>query len=527
MSTTGTYDYLKASFAKFKDSPYRQYQAEAVNFILQSKKKIMVLCCPTGFGKSLAGMAAGSYYSNFTYLVSSKALQSQLVADFSEVAVMKGRNNYPCLHNADLSCAECMHNVLIQCEYYKDKCPYEVQKQKVLGSRWRLLNYHYYLYETAYAGAKFGGSKILLCDEGDLLEGLLADFISLSIPARAVKRLQIPKPKYVTADSKNGIVCWVEWAETVVHKKISNRISRVKNEIQDSSVGDQDLPKLHRELKGLGGILERVNIFIKNVDKEWVFEEDYKGGYIFKPTWIPEDLSDKFFFKTANRFVLMSATFPPPEIMGKLLGRQPGDFDYFEAPSTFRVENRRVYVRPAGDLTYKTFQTEAPKIVKAIQKIMLEHPNEKGLVHAVSYKLADMIMTINESNGMRLITHRTDDREQVLDKFKRSNKPLVLVSPSMERGISLNDDMARFIVFAKAPFLSLADKLVKKRVFGSNIGSLWYRSNAAQVLVQGCGRGVRHKDDYCMSYLIDKQIFNLIAQNRRLFPLYWLEAIEI
>lgn len=526
MFTPGTYDHLKSNFNKFKDSPYRENQEECVGFILNSKKKIVVITAPTGSGKSLVGMAAGSHYSTFTYLVSSKALQTQLVDDFPEVTVMKGRNNYTCLNNPAFSCAECMHGVMIECEHHNKWCPYHAQKSLALASRWRLLNYHYYLYATAYT-EKFKGSRVLICDEGDLLEGLLADFISLSIPARAIRQLDIPKPKYVTADAKQGIESWVEWANTVVYKKISNRISRIKFEVEDRQLGDQQLPKLHREQKALAGILERVDIFTKNVDKEWIFEEDSRGGYNFKPTWIPEELSEKFFFSTADKFVLMSATFPPAIIQGKLLGRPPGDFDYMEVPSAFPVKNRLVYVRPAGDLTYKTFEAEAPKVVEEVGKIISKHPDEKGLVHAVSYKLADMIMNINGKNGMRLITHRTDDRELVLDKFKRSDKPLVLVSPSMERGISLNDDMARFVIFAKAPFLSLADKLVKKRVFGSNVGGLWYRSLTAQVLVQGCGRGVRHKDDYCTSYLIDKQIFNLIAQNRALFPEYFLAAIEI
>ena len=145
----------------------------------------------------------------------------------------------------------------------------------------------------------------------------------------------------------------------------------------------------------------------------------------------------------------------------------------------------------------------------------------------MSYKLADMIMNINGSAGGRLITHKTEDREKILWAFKDSDLPMVLVSPSMERGVDLPDDLCRWIIFAKAPFLSLADKLVKKRVYGSNIGGLWYKSNAIQTIIQGCGRGCRHKEDKCVSYLIDKQIFNLIAGNRRLLPLYFLEALEI
>ena len=292
-------------------------------------------------------------------------------------------------------------------------------------------------------------------------------------------------------------------------------------------MGDPDLPKLHRELKGLGGVLERVNIFIKNVDKEWVFEEDFRGGYVFKPTWIPEELSDRFFFKTAGRFVLMSATFPPASILGKLLGQPPGNLDYFFSPSTFPVKSRPVYVRIAGNLAFKTFAEEAPKVVRAVKNEINARLEKKGLIQAVSYKLCDMIMNINGDVGKRLITHRAEDREQVLDMFKQSKLPLVLVSPSMERGVDLPDGQCSFILLVKAPFLSLADKLVKKRMFGSNIGNLWYKSIAAQAIVQSTGRGMRHKDDFCESVILDEQILKLIIDNRMLFPTYWLDALEI
>jgi Rad3-related DNA helicase len=61
-------------------------------------------------------------------------------------------------------------------------------------------------------------------------------------------------------------------------------------------------------------------------------------------------------------------------------------------------------------------------------------------------------------NNPRLVTHNTQDRSEVIQRFKKSREPLVLVSPSCERGLSLDDDQCRFIIFAKAPFLSLNDK---------------------------------------------------------------------
>ncbi len=102
----------------------------------------------------------------------------------------------------------------------------------------------------------------------------------------------------------------------------------------------------------------------------------------------------------------------------------------------------------------------------------------------------------------------------------------VFVSPSSIRGVDLPDDLCRFIIIAKAPFQSLADKLVSARVYGSGLGAFWYRAICAQDIVQASGRGVRHKEDYCTTYLLDKQMEKLVVDNQNLFPRYWMEAVD-
>ena len=92
-------DEIKAKFLKFRKLPFRQGQKEAVTEILDSNRKIMVICGPTGTGKSLIGMMCGAAYDRACYLCSSKQLQVQLVHDFPEAEVMMGRNNFLC--NAD------------------------------------------------------------------------------------------------------------------------------------------------------------------------------------------------------------------------------------------------------------------------------------------------------------------------------------------------------------------------------------------------------------------------------------------
>jgi Rad3-related DNA helicase len=529
------YNHLKSNFVKFRDHDFRPYQEDVIEFIEQSDKPISVIQAPTGFGKSLANVCAGSLFPSFTYLVSSKQLQNQLYDDFPELEVMKGRNNYPCLNIPGNTADECVHGTgNNKCYYKKNGCPYEVQKQKVLNSPYRLLNYHYFMTEANYIG-KFSDPTVpfIICDEGDMLEGLLASFISLYIPGSVIQRLGIPPPPYKTTQSEYAIDGWRDWASEV-EAEVKNELSNVEHNLEISTPDDPDFAKLKKAQRRLSGVKKQTEIFINNVDKTWIFEEReplriYGGAstYIFKPTWVSQELSEEYFFKHGERFALTSATFPPHTVLGKLLGRPPGDFDYYTAPSSFPVKNRKVYLSTvSGNLTAKTWDDEVDKIVDKVGELVCDHVNEKGIIHAVSYKLANYIIDTLGSID-RFITHNSKNREEILDVFKNSSDNLVLVSPSIERGVDLPDDDCRFVIWAKAPFLSLGDKLTKSRVYSGSIGNLWYRSLCAQTIVQGCGRGVRHKYDSCTTYILDKQIKKLILGKGSLFPKYFKEAVEL
>jgi Rad3-related DNA helicase len=456
---------IKDKFKNFSDKPFRQYQEEAIRFIQESTKPICVIQAPTGAGKSLIGMCAGAAAGEFTYLVSSKQLQSQLYHDFPEVEMMKGRNNFTCMWRPGHTCDDCIDSEITRCPH-KAMCSYEVQKDRAIQAKWRLLNYYYYLYESNYVG-RFSGSPILICDEGDLLEGLLANFISLKISRHMIEKLDIAPPRFKTAEAKHGVESWVVWAENEAGAKIYQRLSVVRQQLESiDNPSDPNLVRLKREEKQLETIDNRLKIFTQNVNDSWLYEEN-SGSYLFRPTWTPEELAQQFFFRHAERVVLMSATFPPVNILGKLLGRHPGDFDYFEVPSTFPVENRRVLLNPVANLTHKTFDEEVEKTLGGILEVASDHLDEKGIIHAVSYKLTNIIM----HQGLdRFITHNCDNREEAIEEFKASDRPLILVSPSAERGLDLPDDLCGFIICAKAPFLNLGDKLVSQRVYGSQTG---------------------------------------------------------
>jgi Rad3-related DNA helicase len=129
-------------------------------------------------------------------------------------------------------------------------------------------------------------------------------------------------------------------------------------------------------------------------------------------------------------------------------------------------------------------------------------------------------------NNSRLITHNSKDRQEVIDEFVGSNEPLVLISPSIERGLSLEEDKCRFIIIAKCPYLSLGDKVTAARLYSSKIGQIWYGSNAALTVIQMSGRAVRSNTDQADTYLLDMKIKELILKNPSWFPEWWLDSLN-
>lgn len=526
---------LKSKLSHFHDKDFREGQLEALIWALESQRKISVMCAPTGFGKSLVGILAGMYHGKFAYLCSSKQLQTQIELDFPEVEVMWGRNNFTCNKYSFLTAAECPFKALTSADpelkeeikRCKNRCDYEIQKFKVLSSDAQVLNYSYFLTEGNFVG-KFSDYEFIVCDEADTIENSLSNFIVLNISSYILKRLKIQKPRRKTSTAKDSMEIWKNWA-VKTHKIVKDRMSRVEYNLTYHKPEDEKFRVLQRELETLNGLLFKTDVFVKYMDDTWLFDEVLDANkkikrWEFKPTWLSPELTEQYFLRHSEKFLMVSATFPPMQVFAKMLGLMAGDINYMETGGAFPKENRTVYLNPVGDLSYKTFDRDIDNVTEAVQEILDRHPNEKGVVHTVSYRLNQVIMNIGNE---RLITHNADNKMEILKQFFESKKPLVFVSPSSTRGLDLPGDLCRFQIICKAPFQSLKDKLVNSRVFGSQIGNYWYSSDMSQEIVQAVGRGVRSKSDYCTTYILDKQATGRITSQKRLFPKYWIDACDI
>ena len=152
-------------------------------------------------------------------------------------------------------------------------------------------------------------------------------------------------------------------------------------------------------------------------------------------------------------------------------------------------------------MSFKEIDQTLPKLAAAVKEILENHPNEKGIIHCHTFKIANYLK--KNIRNPRLLIHNSDNREETLRRHLRANKPTVLLSPSMTEGVDLVEDASRFQIICKVPYPYLGDKLVKKRM---NKWKWWYPLKTAKTIVQATGRSVRSKDDHAVTYILDSRL---------------------
>jgi Rad3-related DNA helicase len=183
-----------------------------------------------------------------------------------------------------------------------------------------------------------------------------------------------------------------------------------------------------------------------------------------------------------------------------------------------------VIIRPVADLVSKNMDIEVPKVIAEVKHILSQHPNERGMIHGVSYKLSQQVY--EGVNNSRLMIHDSSNRQSVLNEFLESDNNAVLISPSMDRGLSLDMDKARFQIILKMPWLSLGDKIVKARVYSGWLGQEWFQATALLTVLQMCGRSTRSKDDYSITYILDAQFKRIVLQKPSFLPKWFKDGME-
>lgn len=510
---------------------FRPQQLAALDQICRSDKKVVLLQAPTGSGKTLIMAALGRILgTQILYTCNTKQLQKQVVDDFPYAVELKGRSNYPCLKNPkDYTCNECTKEkgtslLCKTCNYsdciYKfnsnkvldscpcpEACPYLVRKAFAKRSELAVLNNAFFLGEANFIG-DFSGWDWVVLDEGDTTENSLMSFIEVSITAKQIERLELSPPARKTVAE-----AWYEWAIQVI-PDIKRWVAQLEG---------AELPYEIREKQNFERLLRKLEFLVKQNLSQWAFIPS-ETAWTFKPVFIAK-YADHNLWRHGERFLVMSATILSAKQFARDVGLKESDVDWIELDSEFPAQRRPVYFRPAADMSHKNKENAWPIVVRAIDEILDRYPGDKGLIHAVSYPLARYIAE-NSRHKNRLLEHDAGSRISTLESFKIDAQPSVLISPSMDRGVNLPDDECRFLILAKVPFPDLGDAQISRRLYSAHDGSQWYAVQTIRSIIQSTGRGMRSKDDYCDSYIIDEQFRRLYNQNGWLFPRWWKESLR-
>ncbi len=196
-------------------------------------------------------------------------------------------------------------------------------------------------------------------------------------------------------------------------------------------------------------------------------------------------------------------------------------------PSSFPPERRPVYIHPIAAMSRKNKEHAYPLVKNALGKVIAKHPEDRILVHTVSYDLNRYLVDCLAPMFPRLVTYnQAQEKQRAIDRYIYTDSS-VLLAPSLDRGIDLSGDDCRVIVVCKLPFPSLGDKQISAKLYSPG-GQQWYSVKTVRSLVQMTGRGMRSEDDFCESYILDSQFIDQIwRRNKHLLPQWWRDAVNL
>ena len=453
----------------------------------------MVVIGPTGSGKSVVNFAIAEQGTPAVILCVTKQLQAQYASSFEGYSLdIKGKQNYSCEVGYRNASQASEAHACQGCEF-KGSCPYYVLADRTHSAPIVVTNYAFYVRQKYY-GKLFPQVRTLVMDEAHELEKTLLSTWDFSLEAKHQNWFTEEFP--YTPDPER----WHEWAAGVQVKELEE---------------EWEEEETYKEMRDR---LSAVKLAL--VDDNWVINQVGPREFEFKPVWVEPRWSVPL-HNTASRVILSSASVDP-EFAANLLGFK--EYRVVEIPSTFEAWRRPILFRPIVKVQRNMSENDKTQLVGAIDLILgKHHPNERGLVHTVSYKLRDEILSRSVYRD-RFMWHSPSDREKVIAEFRDSLGSRVLISPSMTTGVDLPGDLLRFQIIAKLPIPYLGDpRVAQRRRENKSVES----AEISSTLIQMYGRGMRTASDWCVSYILDKwawYFYQSQSQKGR-FPKYFMEAV--
>ncbi len=545
---------LKKDLSKYKP---RKEQQDALDFIDGEYKrnptnKFFLLNLPTGVGKSyLALMIADWYRKNankmarIDIITNSKLLQDQYSNTFESISDLKGKDNYECV-SYSCSCAQGSEFSRLN-KTTCDSCPYTSARESFINGGVSLTNFYLYILYAIYNPKllESRGARVLIVDECHDFDDVMSNFISIKITEGIVKKFKFSNEKDMISRLKvvKNITDYVEFLKYMNNEIVSTMEQMEKgmySEPRNKKEDNRDLKiskvlnEKNKDVKVMLMITElkqyqlKIEVFLteyKDNPNNWVLEANYneklrQKELSLEPIWA-YDYLDKYVFSKYDMVFLMSGTILDKNLFCQLNGLDVSKAVYYDVESPFPVKNRPIFYMPIGKMSYKSKEETFQKYIPYLKKILEKYSDKKGIIHTNSFELSNWIQ--KSIKNKRLAFHESSNKDEVLKMHIDSKHPTVLVSPSMDTGVSLDDDLARFQIITKVPYPSLASQKNKMRQINNPD---WYAWKTVSGIIQAAGRGIRSDKDYADTIIIDGSFGDVIRHSSHFLPKWFQDSIK-
>ena len=503
----------------------------------ESDNDVVLVRAPTGSGKSLLARSmmgcardlqtaepaevTGAYYTTPQVSQLDDVAADDLLEDLE---VIRGKSNYTCIlpgeHDTPVNQAPCAREKGFDCSV-KHRCPYYSDRAIASGQPMAAMTLAYFM-QTAGSDV-FGMRDVVVIDEAHGLAEWAEMYATIELtPPRVPVWGDIEVPDITAAHNP------IERASAFA-ERLSKRCTAAKDDLTNKpELTPEEVARRDR----LNELVSELDWFVEDYRSPespttWVVDQPGEAGtaITIKPL-DPARYLQHTVWDRGEKFALLSATILNKEAFCRQVGLDPSRVALVDVDHTFPVENRPLYDVTQGKMTYDHRDETIPKIARLIVRLLAHHPDEKGIVHAHSYAIADRLAErLTEFGvGPRIRVHDTDNRDAELESWKASSDPELFVAVKMEEALDLKGDLARWQVLCKAPYLNTNDSRVARRLEDGQWA--WYHRTALRTVIQACGRVVRAPDDYGATYLADSSLLDLFERAEADTPPWFRQQVD-
>jgi Rad3-related DNA helicase len=430
----------------------------------------------------------------------------------------------------------------------KNFCPYFLSRRAAEDCLVVVAPYQYIFNERIRATVKLDISdKVLIFDEAHNADKISQEVLSDTLSEKGLKNAkkeleQIGLPnKFI-----DQLIAYLEETTLIEHTPIRGSqfhldlkqllgdelsfyvetFSPTVNEVREHKLSQGEAPVCY-----LSGLLRFLSL-VESSDQDSyaaIFRKSPYVGNMAEYRCLDPTLALKPVLEEAYASLIMSGTLSPLDLFTETLGLSDAKTHTYSAIA--KPENIRTYV----DVSVTTrFEERSAGMLELygdrISKIMKKVPNgaliffpQRRLMNEAAQLWRKTGFIKRHGNNLFMGSKkvfvegtRASQNSHIVDNYKktaRTEKGAVLFAVFRGRnaeGSNFPYEEARGIFNVGVPYADYHDPLVKVQIEYFNkkkprLGELWYLMDAFRAANQAMGRGIRHRDDWCHFYLMDRR----------------------